>query len=304
MWSPEAYREKLVEEKPVKVELQPLAIGTPFYYSFHFLDEYIQALVKLDYPKELLSLYFPVQGEDDTYDMLQIFKDNYAGKYASINMAKRPDITEAKNYWHLLHLNVCAQRNWILEQSKPQDVLFIGHDNFCPPNTVNRLLEGKALGADIIAGVYPFLWEGGLAFTSFFKLKNGEHDTGLHDIKKKMWFPDCLYGHRAWTYTTGMDATLVRRKVLDAIPFQCDADRGEQGWSDDVEFCYSAQQKGFTVMTDYGLFVRHWGFDVQFLPPPKNGWIQVRATFTSMLHQRRQLIKKMRMETCNFSPQA
>jgi len=301
MWNPEAYREKLVQEQPVNVEPQPLAIGTPFYYSIHFLQEYFTALTKLDYPKELLHLYFPVQGEDDTYNLLCTFKEHYEDKYASIVVVKRPDITEAKNYWHLLHLNVCAQRNWIVENSNPLDVLFIGHDNFIPPNTIRRLLEGKALGGDIIAGVYPFLWEGGLGFTSFFKLKNGEHDTGLHDINKKMWFPECLYGHRAWTFTTGMDATLVQRKVLDALPFQCNPERGQKGWSDDVEFCYAAYEKGFKIMSDYSLWVPHWGFDFQFLFPPKKGWIQVRATFTSMLHQRRQLIKKMRMQTCSFS---
>ena len=287
--NPTIFKQYIVKAHPVNAPLQPLAIGTPFYYSFHFLEDYFDSLIHLDYPKNLLSLYFPVQGEDDTYQLLQDFKDTYHRHYAAIHIVQRPTTTHGVDQHQIGMTNIVAQRNWIREHAKPLDVLFIGHDNFVPPHTVKRLLDGKALGADIVGGVYAF-YSRGLGFTSFFHLQDGSHDTALISENGALYFPECLMGKRAWTWTTGMDTTLVRREVLDTIDFTATSSE----WSDDVEYCYKAQADGFKVMTDYGLFVTHWGFKLQFLQPAVDGKLQVLATMQDAFSQRRKLMIKLR----------
>lgn len=288
MWNPNDYAKYLVEEKPVKVEPQPLAICTPFYYSFHFLDEYFTALTRLNYPKDLISLCFTVQGKDDTYDILQDFQQRFKDTYHTIKLEKRPLINKGKNYMHILHLNVCAVRTWLVEHSKPLDVLFMGHDNFLPPNTILRLLEGKALGGDIVAGFYSF-FQKGLGFTSFFDTPDNKMDSALRTIDRKIWFPECLYGRRTWNWSVGMDATFIRREVLEKVNFNIRPEKLLR--SDDVEFCDQAMQLGFKVMTDYGLYVPHWGFNVQFLQPPQDGKLQILCSVTEPLLRRRALLK-------------
>jgi len=290
------FEEKVVPEREVTVEQQPLAIGTPFYYSFHFLDKYFTALTKLDYPKELISLYFPVQGEDETDEMVLMFKDQYEHKYKSITTVKRPVFTEGISRYHCMCVNVCSQRNWIVEQSKPLDLLFIGHDNFLPRDAINRLLTCKAYGADIMAGVYAF-YAGGLGLTSFFKMDDTRYTTGVLQENGKLWVPTCLLGHKVWTATAGMDSTFVRREVLNENSFEIKATLADSGWSDDVKFCSNAIEKGFKVMTDYGMFVEHWGFKIQFLQPPVNWKTQILCSIETATMKRRMALHRWRETT-------
>lgn len=286
------FKEKLVNEKPVTVKPQPIAIGTPFYYSFHFLEEYFTSLTKIDYPKHLISLYFPVQGEDATLELVENFRDIYKKEYNSITVQKRPTITKAAECKHARLTNICTQRNWILDKSKPLDLLFIGHDNFPPPNIVWRMLESKELGADIAGGFYAF-YSKGLAFTSFYRDKDSVHHTGLVTFKGKMWFPTCMIGKRVWSFTTGMDATFIRRRVLDKIVFTILS----SAKSDDVEFCYKAQAERFKVLTDYALYVKHWGYRVEFFEDNGKGFTQVFATMKPHMLQRRKLLDQWRDKT-------
>ena len=192
---PTQFRKNIVQTQPSKVTPKPLTIATPFYYSFHFLDEYLTALMQLDYPKELLTLVFAVQGEDDTYDVLCDFREINKHRYRKIIVEKRPEVTEAPYFQRLSALNVCDQRNWLKRQTT-DDILFIGHDNFVPRDTIWRLLEAQQLGGDIAAGVYPFVQSMKMGLTSFFLLKEKgkkhQHCTAVLTYKGKLWFPECL----------------------------------------------------------------------------------------------------------------
>ena len=47
-----------------EIEPFPLSICTPFYNSKKFLNQYFGWLTGLDWPQDLISLYFTVQGDD------------------------------------------------------------------------------------------------------------------------------------------------------------------------------------------------------------------------------------------------
>jgi hypothetical protein len=277
--------------------LKPLTIATPFHYAFHFIEQYLVSLISLDYPKELLTLVFAVQGNDDTYLTLLDFKKQWRSRYHDIIIEQRDIIDVGDGAYHINALNVCDQRNWLKNQTR-DDILFIGHDNFPAPNTIKRLLQAQMLGADIAGGVYPFTQHMGLGFTSFFMLYDGKkrwHCTAILKHKDKLWFPNCLYGKRVWTWTVGMDCTLIKRVVLDKIDYKISVSKEV---TDDVEYCYHAHEQGFNVLTDYGLWVPHWGYHIEFLQDNEwQGWIQVRCWIQPWLPQMRNLIKRMRDAT-------
>jgi hypothetical protein len=286
----------VVYEQPQPVKQKLLTIATPFYYSFHFLEQYLTALQKLDYPKELLTLIFAVQGADDTYDVLKDFQKRMQHRYKQIILEQRGEIFAGETTRKRNNLNICDQRNWLKSQTT-DDVLFIGHDNFPPPNTIIRLLEGQSLGGDIVGGVYSFIKYGSLGFTSFFMLEDKANDkrwptTSLVKHDDKLWFPKCLYGERVWTWTTGMDCTLIKRDVLDNIDFSV----GLTDYiTDDVEFCHRAKCKSYRVLSDYGLWVPHWGFTLQFIPDSIwQGYIQVLCTVKPQLIPRRKMLDAIR----------
>lgn len=295
---PEQFARHIVHEKPAEASVKPLTIATPFYYSFHYLDEYLDSLFKLDYPKKQVTLAWAVQGNDDTYDTLKAIADNLKSLYKEIIIEKRPEITEAFSPRNQGALNVCAQRNYLKSLTK-DDVLFIGHDNFVPVNTVKRLLQCQSVGGDISAGVYPFVQEMGLGFTSFFMLNNHgkpEYCTGILKHKEKLWFPKCLLNQRVSLWSIGMDCTLIKRNVLDSMDFNVDL--SPEVVTDDVQYCFNAHEKGYTVMSDYGLWVKHWGFDLQLLENEEwNGWIQILCLIQPWLVDLRNAIKRMREAT-------
>ena len=89
-----------------------------------------------------------------------------------------------------------------------------------------------------------------------------------------------------------MDATLVKREVLDAIDYTVTL--GED-ITDDVEFCFNAQKKSFRVITDYGLWVKHWGMELTFLGDKVwDGWIQILCLVQPWLLDMRNALKKLR----------
>ena len=303
------YQQKLVKETQVKVKPQPLAIGTPFCHSVDTLEQYFTALTKLDYPKKLLSLYFTVQGEDETWELLDTFKSTYKQRYNKIVLARSSMAAGAKNPRQAKIMNIALSRNVIVAKSAPLNLLFIDSDNFPPRNTISRLLTGMALGADIPSGVYPCVSTDadivggvspyynpdqdvrGLGFSATFQFGNNT-SQGLTSKNGKIWFESCLLGRRAWVAWLGMGTTLIHREVLDEVRFVSTPELVDKYWSEDTYFCKTAGEHGFKVMADYGLMVPHWGIKIQFLGPAKNGKVQVACDLSEQMLRRRVFLRE------------
>jgi cellulose synthase/poly-beta-1,6-N-acetylglucosamine synthase-like glycosyltransferase len=300
---PQQFSKGIIYTEPAEPTLKPLTIATPFYYSFHFIQEYLESLFKLDYPKKLITLAWAVQGNDETYDILNDIANQWRPLYKQIILVKRSETVDGANTRNQGALNVCDQRNY-LKSLTDDDVLFIGHDNFAPSNAVKRLLQCQSVGGDISGGVYPFAQNMGLGFTSFFMLnqtKNGkkQYCTAILKHNGKLWFPQCLLNQRVRLWTVGMDCTLIKREVLNKIDFGVDL--APEIVTDDVQYCFKAHELGYTVVSDYGLWVKHWGFDLQFLCDKSwRGWIQVCCLVQPWLIDLRNSIKRMREATISI----
>jgi len=254
-------RNLYVEEKELPpLEPVPISICTPLYNSMPFLRRFLTHILLYDWPSDITSLYFTVQGDDGTLDAMKTFRDTYSDAYKRI---KVKHIKQSKG-GELPHVrNVVQCRNLLAKWSRPDLVFFNDHDNFNPPVSIRRLYDGLRLGADGAAGVYFFSqWDEKTkrqraGFTSFF-LHNGEM-RGLALKGMSGAFPLELFSRRLWMDAIACGCLLVKREVLDKQRFFMPYDTT---MTDDVAFCLKAREKGFRFIADFNLIVPHWGFNV------------------------------------------
>ncbi len=245
----------------------PIAICTPMYNSMPFINRYISALTKLDYPDEMISLYFTVQGDDDTLNYMRNtiipwMKKNR--KYKRIKLDKVKQVKGGK----LPHVrNVTHCRNLMIKWSNPDPILFIDHDNFPPPETVHRLRQTAMYGADIVGGVYVFFQskreddEGMLGFTTFFIHDGTYYYLTLDRSGVKGLLDAKIIGSVLRCEAVSMGATYIKRHVFNKQKFYVPYGTT---MTDDTAFCLKAVEQGIKIVSDYGLFVPHWGFNVHF----------------------------------------
>lgn len=269
--------------------MQHLAIGTPFYRSVDTLEQYFTALTQLDYAKRNLSLYWTVQGHDETWNLLSAFKRAYAKHYKNITLMRSYKVDGAQNATQAKIMNISAARNIIRQRSDPHDLLFIDSDIFPPRNCIQRLLEGRQMGADIISGVYPYCLPLDIRRLGFSAtIHHG--DQGLTMQDGDIYFDAGLMGTRQWIKYCGMGLSLIRRRVLDKLMFMASPELIDSYWGEDTYFCKRADKLGFRIMADYGLFAKHWGFDLQFLGPPVDGKLKVACNMRLPMLQRRKFL--------------
>jgi hypothetical protein len=239
------------------------------------------SLVSLDYPKELISLYFTVQGDDGTYEALLDFKKIYSKYYRRIKIEKKKMIRGGL----CPHMrNIVWLRNLIIEWSKPYDLVFIDHDVFPPKHRHKRLIEGHLLGGDIVAGVYAFYQKRRLGFTAYFKINDMYYHTGLGRSGDKIFFPTYILGKRFFSDAIGTGFSYISRKVLDVTKFHVPHNLKR---TEDVEFCMDAREKDFKIISDFDLVIPHWGFELSFIPHDDEK-VQILAYFSKEMVLRRE----------------
>ncbi len=285
------YRDRLIKEQPKTYTETPIAICVPLYNSMIFIDKYLKHVQEFDYPDNLLSLYFTVQGDDGTYEYLTervIPHLHETRNYKTIEAVKVKQILTGEQ----VHVqNVVKCRNILIEMSTPDDILFMDHDNFSPPNTIRRLLQSSTLGADIVGAPYIFFQTktgGGLGrtgFTAFFIKPTEFHYIMIDRDGYTGRFPRWIFGERLWVDAVGMGSTLIKRHVFDALRFKVRRQR-----TDDTDFCMRAGVMGYKILSDFGVVIQHWGFDLKILGYDKD-FVNVRLRLDDTMISRRNHLK-------------
>ena len=259
---------RLIEDEDFPPEEpKPIAICTPMYNSMKFINRYLHSVTCLDYPRDLMSLYFTVQGDDGTIDIMKRFKAEFSDEYRKIKLKKMKQV----RHGDLPHVrNVVFCRNNLVKWSKPDPVIFIDHDNFPPPVAVKRLLDTAKHGGDISAGVYVFYQRdkgnpdglGRVGFTAFYIHEGIYYHSTLDRPGAEGYFSAILLGRRVWVDATSMGTTLIQRKVFNDVKFTIP---WGLNMTDDTRFCIDAGLAGYKIIADFGLFVPHWGFNTKIL---------------------------------------
>ena len=261
-----------------QIEYEPITVCTPMYNSTPFLKAYLTHVLCYDWPRDLTSLMFTVQGDDATYDVIRGFFAKYGDEY------RRTKVKRVKQYrgGELPHVrNVVMCRNLLTGWSKPDKYVFFNdHDNFSPPVCIKRLMRGIQLGADGAAGVYLFYQRnededaGHIGFTAFFMADYKMHHYSLNSSGRSGTVPTEMLGRRLWCDAVAMGSFLVKRELLDAVPFFVPYGTT---MTDDTALCLKAREKGYRFMADFGLFVQHWGYNIRMTHKPPLTYIEVNA---------------------------
>ena len=285
------FKSRYVEETQAEsVNPCPVAICTPMYNSEPFLEKYLQAILQLDYPRDLLSLNFTVQGDDRTFDILKEFKSEFSHMYRGIRIEKIALITDE----YLPHIqNVVHCRNLLAKWTAPDPVFFIDHDNFPPPETLKTLLQDLQTGASIAAGVYLFYKRdrkrpdlpGMMNFTAFFLINGEMGAAGLSSSGMEGILPEEIFTKQLWVDAVAMGSTLMTRKILDEHQFIIPEGRI---MSDDTAYCLQAGRTGHRFIADFNLLIPHWGYDIHFTSLEGSGLVHLKASISENMSQRRQ----------------
>jgi len=216
----------------------------------------LDSILNLEYPKELIELYWLVQDNDGTLEVLEDFRRRFEDKYAFIQILetdsiKDPDRPRIRN--------VVRNYNILVAYSHPLDLILIDSDNFPVKYLVKRLLMLRELGADIATGV-----------TSFPRYINGKYYLGFSaKIREgdKVYYPlieenGSIYLHKFIAHNvfradiTGFPSTLIKRELLKKHTFKL-PDPNQFGGCD-IEYSCRVRKEGYTILADYDLYVPHY----------------------------------------------
>ncbi|RLG90277.1 MAG: hypothetical protein DRO36_06385 [Candidatus Hecatellales archaeon] len=289
--SKDFFKKRIVKIEDESYDEVPIAIGTPFYNPLPFIDQYFISLLKLDYPRDLISLYWTFQGDDESESLLYWFEKKYGKEYRKIRIKKFPLIRNTdRNHTY----NIVRNRNWIIDASSPDLLLFIDHDNFPPPYTIKRLLINLNY-CDIATGVYPFFQEGKLGFTAFFLEGNSAYHLALHKEGNKLYFPSEILGERLYSDAIGTGTCMVKREVLDKVRFEVPPNL----MTEDTYWSLRARKLGFKIISDFGLMVPHWGFKLIF-GKDDGKRVEVKAYLSRRMNERRKEMEDSKVYTPVF----
>ena len=246
-----------------ELQYHDVSVCTPLYNSMPFIDEYLFHMLNYDWPRERISLLFTVQGDDGTYRYMKQFQRKHEKQYKRIKVKK---VKQVKNI-ELPHVyNVVRCRKLLASWSKPDEYVFFNdHDNFDPPISIKRLIIALHHGASIAGGVYVFFtrnqWEpeGHIGFTAFFMNEGMMHHYAIDKTGFSGTLPTEMLNKYVWCDAVAMGACLVKREVLDNVDFFIPYG---STMTDDTAFCLKAREYGYKVIADFGLLVKHWGYDV------------------------------------------
>jgi hypothetical protein len=267
----------------------PIAICTAMYNSEPFLSRFLEAIRLLDYPRKLLSLYFTIQGNDRTYNIMQEFKAGLGAEYRKIRIERVEQLKGGR----IPHIqNVVRCRNLLAEWSSPDPVFFIDHDNFPPPNSLKMLQQNLEINASISAGVYVFYKrdkrnpdnEGMINFTAFFFINGTLGSLGLNERGTEGILPSEIFKQRMWVDSVAMGATLMTRDILDEYRFIVPSGNV---MSDDTAYCLQAGQNGHRFIADFRLIIPHWGYDIQFTPFDNPEIVHLKVSISEDMTRRR-----------------
>ncbi|MCL5068789.1 MAG: glycosyltransferase, partial [Thaumarchaeota archaeon] len=200
-------------------ESSPLVtIGMPTYNREWSINQVLQSMLQLDYPKSRLRICFvDNESTDATLSILRDFQSAHNEEYERIVI----DIARS---------NISKARNLCFERAKGTDyVFFLDSDILTPPDTLKRLLVHFAEHADL--GIASLPWDNknarkraGILYDAFLPPEKGE-----------------------FAYKVGNGCNLISLKVVAKIGYFNEGLRVHE----DGEFCYRARRAGFKILCDF-----------------------------------------------------
>ncbi|WP_405169296.1 glycosyltransferase [Paenibacillus sp. FSL H3-0286] len=237
-------------------ELPVVTIAAPIRNREFILNQYLDHIFKIKYPKKKIELIFLLNDSTDhSEEILRTFKDNHRNKYSRVTIetynryvpidTRSTNIRDKHIYNHLSVL-----KNYIMFKVKTEKLLFIDSDILVPDSVIKNLLNAEK---DIVSGLiyngYIVDPERPYKYPNIMKLidKNSyEHITNRSIKEAPYKEQQCLIN---------IDLTgaiwMIDKKVYKKVKF------GYHPQGEDAYFCAEAQSLGFEIWCDLGTFCTH-----------------------------------------------
>jgi glycosyltransferase involved in cell wall biosynthesis len=251
--------------EPETLPFGEVAICTPVYRAYKYLDQYFRHLYALDYPKEFIHLRFAVSGKNDpTLEMVKSYINSFGHLYAS---AKFKYVKQFRGGHSPQVRNLILARNVILSTCKGLDVVFLDSDMFPPPDALTRLRNDTSLGAGIVGVINPFWYrdikkgkERRRVTLPLFTLEGNKSTVfALHGTDTDVWIGNDILGKRVWVDAVGGGMFFIKAEILSRFRFDIPPD---SDMSDDIEFCFKARKAGYRILSDFNIYCQHWGYNL------------------------------------------
>lgn len=237
--------------------LKTITIAAPVRDRDWILQHYLDAIVNIDYPKDLIDLRFVVNDSSDrTLEILTNFKSLMNNYYRSIHIdiynrnvpIDQRELNVRNNY---IYDHLSKLKNFIISRTKTDYLLFLDADILVPTDIINNLLKHQK---DIVSGL---IWNGYLTnpdkpylYPNVMRLQNGIYrhilNRSIRDVSCRSSTPLPLMK----VDLTGA-VILISRKAYKSVKY------GFHPQGEDAYFCKMAQEKGFELFCDVGLFCHH-----------------------------------------------
>ena len=225
-----------------------IMIGCPVQNREQVIDRYLDAILKLDYPKKDIHLNFLLNNSTDNtiYRLMDFFFDHMElDDYGIVEVNVYDDVDYTDSIYQRDYGAFAKIRNKWLEFLDPEDTHFfsIDSDVLPPAQSLNQLLNHDK---DIIS----ILVKNG---PSAYNVCNYDGRTGyyksVYPLKRKLMQVDL----------TGA-CYLVKREVVDAGVRWGDAIQSE-----DVYFSEQAREQGFELWSDGTMEAQHLKWEIHKL---------------------------------------
>ncbi|MET3209908.1 UNVERIFIED_CONTAM: cellulose synthase/poly-beta-1,6-N-acetylglucosamine synthase-like glycosyltransferase [Paenibacillus sp. PvR008] len=233
-----------------------VTIAAPIRNRAWILPSYLQHILDIDYPKAKMELLFVVNdSEDISLDILNSFKKENKHTYKNIRIdvynrnapVDKRDLNVRNNY---IYTHLSKLRNYIMSKTKTDHLMFIDTDILVQPDIINNLLKHKR---DIVSGL---IWNGYISnpdkpylFPNIMKINTKgyfEHIVN-NQVKNAPFLPSSVL---IQVDLTGA-IIMLSRKVYKSVKY------GFHPQGEDAYFCKMAQDKGFELYCDLGVFSHH-----------------------------------------------
>jgi cellulose synthase/poly-beta-1,6-N-acetylglucosamine synthase-like glycosyltransferase len=236
--------------------LPTLTIAAPIRNRDFILNQYLEHILNIDYPKNKINLFFILNDStDQSESILKQFKVHYHAQYNRItietyNRNVPPDTrtTDIRNKHIYNHLSIL--KNYIMRKVKTEKLLFIDSDILVPNSVINNLLKSEK---DIISGL---IYNGYLVDPEYpYRYPNvmrlNERNTYEHITNRSI--RNAAYNKHQNLIKVDLTGAvwMLDKAVYKKIKF------GYHPQGEDAYFCAMAQHNGFELWCDTGTFCSH-----------------------------------------------
>ncbi|MGM1044883.1 MAG: hypothetical protein ACQEXX_01915 [Bacillota bacterium] len=239
----------------VMLQLKTITIAAAVRNREWILPNYLDSISSIDYPKELIEIRFVVNDSTDkTYEILSNFKMKMQQSYKKIfidiyNRDVPIDQRELSVRNNFIYDHLSKLKNFIISRTKTDYLLFVDTDILVSPDIINNLLKHNK---DIVSGL---IWNGYLTnpikpylYPNVMRLNNGIYQ---HILNRAIRDANTSPSPSLLKVDLTGAVILISRKAYKSVKY------GFHPQGEDAYFCKMAQDKGFELFCDIGMFCHH-----------------------------------------------